>query len=69
MQAPYRAVSKDLIVDWIWLPPKDLRLLIINELYKFYLKISKNLKTRKQETEEKTRMPGHKALRWVVESE
>jgi len=28
-----------------------------------------NLKTRKQETEEKTRMPGHKALRWVVESE
>jgi transposase len=26
-----------------------------------------NLKTRKQETEEKTRTPGHKARRWVVE--
>jgi hypothetical protein len=39
MQAHCRTVSKDLIVDWIWLPPRDLRLLIINELYKFYLKM------------------------------
>jgi hypothetical protein len=26
-----------------------------------------NLKTRKQENEEKARTPGHKARRWVVE--